>query len=77
MSRMELGGKTICVVLNDDLSLAVSRPDGPPTWEGSKSQNPTIVASAGGGGFGESPTDYPGRKELLDGALIIRAYSHS
>ena len=48
MALLELAGKGIRVVLNDDLSLTVLRRDGRPLWESSRSHTPAVVAMGGG-----------------------------
>lgn len=55
MSLVTLTGKNVRVVLNEDLSLAVSRRDGRPVWQSSKSQAPTIIATGGNGPPREAP----------------------
>jgi hypothetical protein len=48
MARLELAGKGIRVVLNDDMSLSVRRRRGRLLWESSRSHTPAVVATGGG-----------------------------
>ena len=48
MNQLELAGKDIKVLVNDNLRLTVLRTDGGLLWESSKSQMPTVEVRTGG-----------------------------
>ena len=48
MNQLELAGKDIKVLVNDNLEMTVLRTDGQLVWESSKSQPPTVEVRTGG-----------------------------